>query len=70
MAAVNLIKHRYDQLVGVFTRFYVPHPDAEIYSEEYRVVLARCMATKVAYGVSYDDNIEHILKRLNEWRGV
>jgi hypothetical protein len=68
MQSANLLAQRYEQLVQVFTKFYMPHPDAEIYSAEHRVVLAKCMATKVAYGVLYNDDIEHTLKRLNEWK--
>lgn len=67
---VNLLSHRYEQLVTVFTRFYMSHPDAEIFAPEYRGVLAKCMATKVAYGVTYDKEIEQLLRRLNEWKAV
>ena len=67
-ASGNLLLQRYNQLVGLFTRFYMSHPDAEVYNADYRVVLAKCMATKIAYGVTYGDDVEHILKRLNQWR--
>lgn len=68
MQAVNLLTRRYEQLVTAFTKFYMPHPDAEIYPPEHREVLAKCMAKKVAYGVTYADDIELTLKRLNQWR--
>ncbi len=64
----NLLKSRYDQLVNVFTAFYMNHPDAEVYTPEYRVVLAKCEASKAAYKVTYGEDIERTLKRLNEWR--
>lgn len=68
MQAVNLLTHRYEQLLVVFTRLYATHPDAEVYSADYRDVLAKCMSSKVAYGVTYDDDIEQVLARLNRWR--
>lgn len=69
MQAVNLLAHRYEQLVVVLSRLYATHPDAAVFTPDYRDVLARCMAAKVAYGVSYDDDIEQVLGRLNRWRG-
>lgn len=68
MQSVNFIARRFDQLVAAFIKLYSVHPDAEVYALEYRIVLARCMATKIAYGVTYEDNIEHILKHLNQSR--
>lgn len=67
---VNLFAQRYAQLVTVFTNLYMTHPDAEVWPPEHRAMLARCMATKVAYGTSYDDVTELLLRRLNEWRGA
>lgn len=68
--SANLLRNRYEQLVTVFTAFYMNHPDAEVYAPEYRVVLARCMATKGAYRVMYSQHIENDLQRLNQWRSV
>lgn len=68
MQAANFILHRYEQLVTTFTRLYATHPDAEAYSPEFRPVLARCMAAKIAYGVTYEEDIELALKRLNQSR--
>lgn len=70
MQAVNLLRSRYDQLVTAFTGFYMTHPDAEAYIPEWRATLARCMASKVAYGVMYDEDIEVTLKRLNRWSAM
>lgn len=68
MQAVNLLTSRYNQLVTAYSRFYATHPDAEVYNADYRVVLARSMAAKIAYGVTYDDELELTLLRLNRWR--
>lgn len=57
---------RHQKLIEVFSRLYSTQPDAKVYSSEYRDVLARCMATKIVYGVTYDDDIELILKRINK----
>ncbi len=70
MQAVDLLSRRYEQLVNVFTRFYMTHPDTEVYSTEYREVLAKCMASKATFGVIYEDDIELVLNRLNQWRAV
>jgi hypothetical protein len=70
MRPVNLLTQRYEQLVVAYTKFYMTHPDAEVYSPEYREVLARCMAAEIAYGVSYEADVETSLKRLNKWRSI
>lgn len=69
MQAVNLLDSRYEQLVEVFRDFYLHHPDAEAFIPEWRMTLARCMASKIAYGTIYDEDIEATLRRLNRWVG-
>lgn len=67
MQAVNLLNRRYDQLVVVLTNFYMTHPDAEVFSVDYRKSLAKCMSAKITYGVTYDEDIELVLRRMNQW---
>lgn len=69
MQAVNLLDSRYEELVEAFGDFYLHHPDAEAFIVEWRMTLARCMASKFAYGTIYDEDIEATLRRLNRWVG-
>lgn len=66
--AMSLATVRFEQLLAVLTRSYTTHPDAAAFTLEYREVLARCMASKIVYGVTYDDDIEQALARINRWR--
>lgn len=69
MQAINLLRSRYVQLVAVFGDLYMHHPDAEAFIPEWRMTLARCMASRVAFGTTYDEEIEVTLRRLNKWAG-
>ncbi len=68
--SVPYLARRYEHVLPTLTSFYMTHPDAEVYAPEYRPVLARCMANKIAYGVTYGEDIEVVLKRFNQWHGI
>lgn len=66
--AFDLTLQRYEKLAKLFTDLFSQQTDAQVYTADYREVLARCMAKKIMYGVTYDDSIETILNRINSSR--
>lgn len=61
---VDLSLKQYKALVEKLSVMYADHPDTQVYSADFRTVLARCMANKLIYGETYDETIESILKRI------